>query len=145
MVSKFIVNEGSFPLPPNFIDKTVNIFALKTEGGVPLNLNVARDKLEPKENFEQYSARQVELMKKQFKKFELQKRHHAKLASGLLAVEIKSLHEVAKKAIIHHHQIGLLLNDGVSILVFSVSSNQPITPEQSKLLIQVVNGFSSSN
>ncbi len=70
-MSIYHINEGTFDLPDNWTDRSMNIFTPDESENPEWNIVISRDKLNEGENLEDYLSAQLEEMPKALPRFRL--------------------------------------------------------------------------
>jgi hypothetical protein len=133
------INEGSFHIPDQTQDRSVNMLVLN-HGPGGLTLVVMRDQLQEGEQLDGFLSRQLRTLASQVKNF----RQHAlapltigtaRLPGAQVTTSFKQ-----NKASIHQLQTAILLGAG-AVLVLTLSCASPLTAEQAAYARQLLDSF----
>lgn len=133
------INEGSFRIPDQAQDRSVNMLLLN-HGPGGLTLVVSRDVLQEGEALDGFLARQLRTLASQVKAF---KQHSMAAitvgAAQLPAVQIATSFK-QNNASIHQLQTAIL-TDGRAVLVLTLTCSSPLTAEQSAYAQSLLDSF----
>jgi len=133
------INEGSFRIPQQAEDRSVNMLVLN-HGPGGLTLVVTRDRLQEGEQLDGFISRQLRTLASQVKQFrqqdpELLTVGPAQLPAIRVATSFKQ-----NNASIHQLQTVVLLEGG-AILVLTLSYSSPLTAEQTAYAQDLLDSF----
>lgn len=135
----YYINEGSFHIPEQAQDRSVNMLVLN-HGPGGLTLVVTRDQLQEGEQLDGFLARQLRTLASQVKGFRQQEA--ARLTVGpaqLPAVRVATSFK-QNQASVHQLQTAVAL-DGAAVLVMTLSCAAPLTTEQMAYAQQLLDSF----
>jgi len=136
---RYNLNEGTFELPKNTQDRTVNVLIL-SDAPAGLSLVVNRDRLEPGENFEGFIKRQLHTVSRQVRQFQEHARRNVKVgASQLTGLQLDSSFKQNGQTF-HQLQTVFQLPSGL-ILVTTLTSAIPLTQEHRTLAQRILDSF----
>lgn len=124
-------HEGTIDLPQGFADRTANIFISAEPGQSQLNLNIARDAMEPGETLATYVDRQIALLEKNLRGYRLRHRQAERLGSGQAALAGERIDATRKEGgqILHQRQAAFVCG-AQRVLVLSGTGIQPFADAQ---------------
>ncbi|MDF0607136.1 DUF1795 domain-containing protein [Neisseriaceae bacterium TC5R-5] len=125
---RYQIQEGSIELPAGFHDRSTNIFVQGQIEQSGLNLNIARDTLQPAEDLAAYVDRQIKLLNKKMLGYQIKQRQAVQLGNGegqLNGEQIDATHKSGSQTL-HQRQAAFLISPERA-LIFSATSKQPFT------------------
>ena len=133
------INEGSFTIPDQAQDRSVNMLVLNLGPG-GLTLVVTRDLVEEGEDLDGFLTRQLRTLASQVKAFKQQERVALTVgAAQLPALQIASSFK-QNNASIHQRQTVVRLA-GNAVVVFTLTCAAPLNAEQEAYLQQLLDSF----
>ena len=133
------INEGSFTIPANAQDRSVNMLVLNLGPG-GLTLVVTRDLVEEGEDLDGFLTRQLRTLASQVKGFKQQDRVALKVgAEQLEALQIASSFK-QNNASIHQRQTVARLA-GRAVIIFTLTCASPLNSEQEAYLKLLLDSF----
>jgi hypothetical protein len=128
--TRYQIHEGSIDLPHGFQDRSTNIFMHGDPKQSRLNLNIARDTLEPDETLAMYIDRQIRLLEKNIKGYRLATRQAAQLGSGSDALAGECIEAARKEGgqTFYQRQAAFLCGPDRA-LILSATAPKPFTGE----------------
>jgi hypothetical protein len=133
------INEGSFRIPAQTQDRSVNMLVLN-HGPGGLTLVVTRDRLQEGEQLDGFLTRQLRTLASQVK--QLRQQEPVSLSVGPAALPALRLATSFKQnnATLHQLQTAVLLGDG-AVLVLTLSCASPLTAEQTAYAQELLDSF----
>jgi hypothetical protein len=133
------INEGSFHIPDQAQDRSVNMLVLN-HGPGGLTLVVTRDQLQAGEQLEGFLRRQLRTLSSQVKGFKQQDLETLSVGpAALTALRIATSFK-QNNATVHQLQTAFLLG-GDAVLVLTLSSSSPLTAEQNAYAQALLDSF----
>ena len=133
------INEGSFRIPDQAQDRSVNMLLLN-HGPGGLTLVVTRDRLQEGEQLDGFLARQLRTLASQVKQFRQQEPMTLSAGSAQLpALRIASSFK-QNNATVHQLQTAILTGGG-AVLVLTLTCAAPLTAEQAEYAQQLLDSF----
>lgn len=136
---QYHINEGSFQLPPDAQDRSVNMVILNAGPG-GFTLVVTRDQLEEGEALDEIMQRQIRTLGLQVKQLKQQD----SIAVVVGATQLQGLQVgitfKQNNATVHQLQTMVALADN-KVLVFTLTSAAPLTPDQRVIAQQMLASF----
>lgn len=133
------ISEGSFLVPDAFQDRSVNMLVLN-HGPGGLTLVVTRDRLQEGEALDGFLGRQLRTLAAQVKRFRQQDMVALSVGAAQLPAAQVATSFRQNNAGIHQLQTAILLADG-AVLVLTLSCASPLTQEQSRYALQLLDSF----
>jgi len=132
------INEGSFRIPDQAQDRSVNMLLLN-HGPGGLTLVVTRDRLQEGEQLDGFLVRQLRTLASQVKQFRQQEPVSLSVGSAQLpALRIASSFK-QNNATVHQLQTAILT--GGAVLVLTLTCAAPLTAEQTEYAQQLLDSF----
>ena len=132
------INEGSFRIPDQAQDRSVNMLLLN-HGPGGLTLVVTRDRLQQGEQLDGFLVRQLRTLASQVKQFRQQEPVSLSVGSAQLpALRIASSFK-QNNATVHQLQTAILT--GGAVLVLTLTCAAPLTAEQTEYAQQLLDSF----
>jgi len=136
------INEGSFRIPDQAQDRSVNMLLLN-HGPGGLTLVVTRDRLQEGEQLDGFLTRQLRTLASQVKQFRQQEAAPVSVGSAQLpALRIASSFK-QNNATVHQLQTAILT--GGAVLVLTLTCAAPLTAEQSAYAQQMLDSFTPAS
>jgi hypothetical protein len=133
------INEGSFKLPPQSQDRSVNMLVLNFGPG-GLTLVVSRDLLQEGEALDAMLRRQLRTLGSQVKSFKQQEPVAVRIGqAGLAAFQVSTSFK-QNNATVYQMQTMVALADK-AVLVFTLTCASPLTQEQTAYAQQMLDSF----
>lgn len=133
------INEGSFRIPDQAQDRSVNMLLLN-HGPGGLTLVVTRDRLQEGEALDGFLTRQLRTLASQVKQFRQQEAVPVRVGRAQLpALRIASSFK-QNNATVHQLQTAILTGGG-AILVLTLTCAAPLTAEQTAYAQQMLDSF----
>lgn len=136
---QYHINEGSFSLPPDAEDRSVNMVVLNAGPG-GFTLVVTRDRLEPGEALLELMQRQIRTLGLQVKGLKQQDSVAVPVGAARLPAQQIGLSFKQNNASVHQLQTAIELPEQ-RVLVFTLSSAAPLTAEQRAIAQQLFDSF----
>lgn len=135
----YYINEGSFHIPEQAQDRSVNMLVLN-HGPGGLTLVVTRDRLQEGEGLDGFLARQLRTLASQVKGF----RQQDAVALAVGPAQLPALRVATSfkqnQASIHQLQTAIVLG-GDAVLVMTLSCSSPLNAEQMAYAQQLLDSF----
>jgi len=135
----YYINEGSFHIPEQAQDRSVNMLVLN-HGPGGLTLVVTRDRLQEGEGLDGFLARQLRTLASQVKGF----RQQDPVALAVGPAQLPALRVATSfkqnQASIHQLQMAVVLG-GDAVLVMTLSCSSPLNAEQTAYAQQLLDSF----
>ena len=133
------INEGTFTIPANAQDRSVNMLLLN-QGPGGLSLVVTRDQVQQGEDLDAFMTRQLRTLASQVKGFKQQDRRDIQAGPMRLAGLQVTTSFKQNGAGIHQRQTVLMLG-GAAVLVLTLTCASPLTAEQDAYARQLLDSF----
>jgi len=135
----YYINEGSFHIPEQAQDRSVNMLVLN-HGPGGLTLVVTRDRLQEGEGLDGFLARQLRTLASQVKGFRQQDAVPLTVGPAQLPTLRVATSFKQNQASIHQLQTAVVLG-GDAVLVMTLSSSLPLNAEQMAYSQQLLDSF----
>lgn len=138
---EYLLQEGTINLPEDFVDRTVNTFALGSTIPAPLSVTVARDKMLPDEDMTTYIKRQLKLLQSHIKGYKLVSQKELSLPSNnkIEGAQIEAYYKTEGRY--YYQKQAAFQIEPKKILVFSCTSQEQFTEAQNKLWQDLLESF----
>lgn len=138
---EYLLQEGTINLPEDFVDRTVNTFALGSTIPAPLSVTVARDKMLPDEDMTTYIKRQLKLLQSHIKGYKLVSQKELSLPSNkkIEGAQIEAYYKTEGRY--YYQKQAAFQIEPKKILVFSCTSQEQFTDAQNKLWQDLLESF----
>lgn len=138
---EYLLQEGTINLPEDFVDRTVNTFALGSTIPAPLSVTVARDKMLPDEDMTTYIKRQLKLLQSHIKGYKLVSQKELSLPSNkkIEGAQIEAYYKTEGRY--YYQKQAAFQIEPKKILVFSCTSQEQFTDAQNKLWQDLLENF----
>ena len=138
---EYLLQEGTISLPDDFVDRTVNTFALGSTIPAPLSVTVARDKMLPDEDMPAYIKRQLKLLQSHIKGYKLIDQKELSLPSNdeIEGAQIEAYYKTEGRY--YYQKQAAFEIVPRKILVFSCTSQEQFTEAQNKLWQNLLESF----
>jgi len=133
------INEGSFRIPDQAQDRSVNMLLLN-HGPGGLTLVVTRDRLQEGEQLDGFLTRQMRTLASQVKQFRQQEAVPSTVGSARLPALRVATSFKQNNATVHQLQTAIVTGGG-AVLVLTLTSAAPLTAEQSDYAQQMLDSF----
>ncbi len=138
---EYLLQEGTINLPEDFVDRTVNTFALGSTIPAPLSVTVARDKMLPDEDMPTYLKRQIKLLQSHIKGYKLIDQKALSLPSNqeIEGAQIEAYYKTEGRY--YYQKQAAFEIAPKKIIVFSCTSQEQFTEAQNKLWQDLLESF----
>lgn len=138
---EYLLQEGTINLPEDFVDRTVNTFALGSTIPAPLSVTVARDKMLPDEDMPTYLKRQIKLLQSHIKGYKLIDQKALSLPSNqeIEGAQIEAYYKTEGRY--YYQKQAAFEIASKKIIVFSCTSQEQFTEAQNKLWQDLLESF----
>jgi len=133
------INEGSFTVPEQAQDRSVNMLLLNFGPG-GMTLVVTRDELPEGEGLDAFLSRQLRTLGSQVKNFKQQERTELSVGSAHLPALQVAISFKQNNASVHQLTTVLALT-GKAVLVLTVTCASPLTTEQAAVAQNMLDSF----
>jgi hypothetical protein len=133
------INEGSFTVPEQAQDRSVNMLLLNFGPG-GMTLVVTRDELPEGEGLDAFLSRQLRTLGSQVKNFKQQERTELSVGSAQLPALQVAISFKQNNASVHQLTTVLALSDK-AVLVLTVTCASPLTAEQAAAAQKMLDSF----
>ncbi|MDQ2746658.1 MAG: DUF1795 domain-containing protein [Acidobacteriota bacterium] len=136
-MSLYHINEGTFDLPDEWMDRSMNIFTPDASDTPEWNIVVSRDKLDEGETLEDYLEKQLEEMPKALPRFQLKSNEEITVDDYPARKVISTW--IGEKGTLRQKQI-VLVKDGKS-LVFTFTVLERLNNKYENVLDNFIESF----
>lgn len=138
---EYLLQEGTINLPEDFVDRTVNTFALGSTIPAPLSVTVARDKMLPDEDMPTYLKRQIKLLQSHIKGYKVIDQKALSLPSNqeIEGAQIEAYYKTEGRY--YYQKQAAFEIAPKKIIVFSCTSQEQFTEAQNKLWQDLLESF----
>jgi hypothetical protein len=135
------LQEGHLTLPEGFQDRTVNMFVMGANGPTPLSITISRDTTLPGEVLSTYLERQLKLIASKLRGYTVLDKQVVALSrqQPLQGVQVEASHQAEGRPM-YQCQAAFIIAPG-RVLVFSTSSKQDFTPQQTEQWAELLASF----
>lgn len=137
--SYYPLAEGQIWCPSGTVDRSVNVF-IHHDPAISLTMNISRDRLEDKETLSSYIVRQLGLLQKGFRQYQLQQHLCFYLGKARLRAEQLEASYPLNQQRVYQIQVATELAAG-QIMIFTATHATPFSDLQREVWADWLNSF----